>query len=239
MHLLDLTLATGAENLALDEALLEEAEAGAGAAEVLRLWEPTEPMVVIGRSSRIAEEVNLSACGERGIRVMRRCSGGAAVVTGPGCLMYGVVLSYAQRPHLRMLEQAHQFVLGVMKKALQTLAPEAEMLGTSDLTLYDRKFSGNSLRCKRDHLLYHGTILYQFPLEIISQCLGSAPRQPEYRRQRGHDEFVGNFPATAAQLRQAICEGWSASMPLGEWPQDRVRQLVAERYSQPSWHHRL
>ena len=84
MTLLDLTLPTAAENLALDEALLDEAEASSAGCETLRLWEPKEPAVVIGRSSQAAIEVRLDACRELAVPVLRRASGGAAVVTGPG-----------------------------------------------------------------------------------------------------------------------------------------------------------
>ncbi len=239
MKLIDLTLPTPQENLALDEALLDEAEEGRGAGEVLRLWESPEPCVVIGRSSRVASEVNLSACRRMNIPVLRRCSGGAAVVAGPGCLMYALLLSYRQRPQLHVLNQAHSFVLSAIANALSKIVPGVEKLGTSDLTRYDRKFSGNSLRCKRDYLLYHGTILYQFPLQLISQCLATAPRQPPYRRQRAHDSFVTNLPASAAQLRAAICQAWQAT-PRGEdWPRERVGRLVAERYSRSSWNERL
>ncbi len=239
MKLLDLTLPTAAENLALDEALLDEAEQGAGPSELLRIWESPDPLVVVGRSSRIAEEVDLPACRAMGVPVLRRCSGGAAVVAGPGCLMYGVVLSYERHPELRLLEQTHQFVLGMMSQALAMIVPNVKMLGTSDLTCHDRKFSGNSLRCKRDHLLYHGTILYQFPLPLIGQCLGTAPRQPDYRRQREHDAFVDNFPATSQQLRKAISETWPVTESIRDWPRDRVGELVAQRYSQASWNERL
>ena len=130
MKLLDVTLPTPAENLALDEALLDEAECGTGPGELLRLWESADPLVVIGRSSRIASEVNLPVCRALEIPVLRRCSGGAAVVTGAGCLMYGVVLSYQERPELRVLEQAHRAVLGVMTQALATISPTVKMLGT-------------------------------------------------------------------------------------------------------------
>jgi lipoate-protein ligase A len=239
MHLLDLTLPTPAENLALDEALLEEAEAGGQPGEILRLWESAQPLVVVGRSSRVAEEVNLEACRAAGIPVLRRCSGGAAVVAGPGCLMYAVVLSYAKHPELHVLETAHRFVLGNLKHALEGLRPHVEMLGTSDLTLNDRKFSGNSLRCKRDFLLYHGTVLYQFDLSWISQYLGHAPRQPAYRRERPHDQFVANFPAPAAQLRAAIRRVWSAGPTLHQWPRELTRRLVHERYALDAWNLRL
>ena len=53
MQSVDLTLPTAAENVALDEALLELAEAGAGHDEYFRLWESPEPCVVVGRSSQI------------------------------------------------------------------------------------------------------------------------------------------------------------------------------------------
>lgn len=239
MKLLAFSLTTPAENLALDEAMLEQAEAGTGPSEVLRLWEPSSPFVVVGRSSRVAAEVDQAACRQAGIPILRRCSGGAAVVTGPGCLMYSVVLAYRPRPALRMLDQAHCFVLGVMCQALSRLAPDVCLRGTSDLARGDRKFSGNSLRCKRDHLLYHGTILYDFPLELISRCLSAPPRQPAYRRQREHAVFVDNFPAAKERLSECIRTAWNADELLEIWPAHKVSELVACRYSQASWNFRL
>ncbi len=239
MKFLALSLATPAENLALDEALLEQAEAGAGPSELLRLWEPTSPFVVVGRSSRVAVEVDQEACRQAGIPILRRPSGGAAVVTGPGCLMYSVVLAYRSRPALRMLDQAHGFVLSVMRRALSQLASDVCIRGTSDLARGDRKFSGNSLRCQREHLLYHGTILYDFPLELISRCLTAPLRQPEYRRQRAHAAFLENFPATQDRLSHAIRSAWDADEPLDTWPAHKVAQLVADRYALPDWNYRL
>ena len=68
MQLLDLTYPTPAENLACDEALLDEAEAGERADEVLRLWESPQPMVVVGRSSHVAAEVRRDECGDAAFR---------------------------------------------------------------------------------------------------------------------------------------------------------------------------
>ena len=62
MQLLELTLDNPYENIALDEALLETAEQNGVASEMLRLWYPREPLVVMGRSSSISAEVNLEYC---------------------------------------------------------------------------------------------------------------------------------------------------------------------------------
>jgi lipoate-protein ligase A len=236
VKLLDLTLPTPEENLALDEALLDAAEAAGEPTEVLRLWEPAAPLVVIGRSSKIAAEVNVDYCQSHGIPVLRRSSGGAAIVTGPGCLMYAVVLSFQRRPQLHSIDQAHQFVLERLLQGLRKLAPDAVRRGTSDLAIGERKFSGNSLRCKRTHLLYHGTLLYHFPLELISACLRTAPRQPAYRAGRDHDLFVTNLPVTKPGLVDALARAWEGNAQGREWPQSEVERLVRERYSAPRWH---
>lgn len=238
MLLLDLTLPTPAENLALDEALLDAAEEGNSPREMLRFWESDRPMVVLGRSSKAAEEARLDECRSAGIPVLRRCSGGAAIVAGPGCLMYGVVLSYDIRPELRSLDRAHCFVLSRLRDALLPLSVNVHIRGTSDLAWSEQKFSGNSLRCKRDHFLYHGTLLYDFNLQLLSEYLGTAPRQPAYRQERSHREFVTNLPISSADLKKAISQAFEASQPLMSWPQETVRQLATERYEQESWNYR-
>ena len=141
MQRLNLTLPTAAENVALDEALLDWAEEAPAGREILRVWESPEPVVVAGRSSRIALEIDTDTCDKLGIPIVRRSSGGAAIVAGPGCLMYAVVLSYAKRPELKDIGVAHRFVLGRLIDALDPLLAEGGVVacgGTSDLALTDR-----------------------------------------------------------------------------------------------------
>lgn len=239
MECFDLTLDTPAENLALDEALLDEAELAGGQAEFLRVWESRHWAVVIGRSSRIAQEARREECARRGIPMLRRSSGGAAVVIGPGCLMYSVVLSYELRPELTQLDAAHQFVLERVAGAVRRLVPDVELQGTSDLAWRGRKFSGNSLRCKRSHFLYHGTLLYDFPLAMVESLLGVPPRQPDYRQGRSHADFVTNLPVSAEPLRRELLAIWHAAPANRDWPRARVAQYVSQRYGQAEWNERL
>ncbi len=245
MQSVNVTLPTAAENVALDEALLDLAEAGPGHDEFFRIWESPEPCVVVGRSSQIDQEVNGAECRSRSIPIVRRSSGGAAIVAGPGCLMYAVVLSHRERPELLDITRAHRFVLGRIIDAIRpvsTLSSDAKIAGTSDLVLCDpknaespRKFSGNSLRVKRTHFLYHGTILYNFDLSLIARCLLSPPRQPEYRNGRDHRVFVTNLSATRAQLVDAMTAAWPTTNALAAIPRAQVKELVATRFGQDSW----
>jgi lipoate-protein ligase A len=236
---LDLTLPSLAENLALDEALLDEAERAVEPRETLRMWESASLGVVIGRSSRVDGEVRQEACRAEGVPVLRRISGGAAVVVGPGCLMYALVLSLRLRPQLRNIDQAHAEVLGRIAAALRPSAPGIGRRGTCDLAIGEKKVSGNSVRCRRDYLLYHGTLLYDFVPERIGRLLAMPPRQPDYRQARGHDAFVANLPLGAAALRDALRRAWDTDRACPQWPQAETARLVAEKYSQREWNEQL
>lgn len=251
-----------AENLAWDEHLLGLAAIAPstddhrGRGEWLRIWRPEQTAVVVGRGSRIHEEVDLEFCRQHQIPVFRRHSGGAAVVSGPGCWMYAVVLDLTYRPALRDLTRAHDYVMRRICAAAQALLGEqgkaaetVEVQGICDLTVAGKKCSGNSLRVTRDHLLYHGTLLVDFDLDRLSDCLGTPPRQPAYRQQRQHRSFVTNLPwdrdrydATSLWQRwaAALQAEWEIEAPAPDWqvtPADQlaVFRLAAEKYRCPEW----
>ena len=150
--------------------------------------------------------------------MLRRISGGAAVLAGPGCLMYAVVLSLRRRPSLATIGCAHCFALETLAAALRPLLPGIAVRGASDLVLGDRKVSGNSMRMRQGRLLYHGTLLYDFPLELIGRALAMPPRQPEYRRGRPHGDFLANLPLSADLIRRAVAAAWGADEPRTDWP---------------------
>jgi lipoate-protein ligase A len=235
MRLFDFTLDSPQANVALDEALLESAEATDGHDDVLRFWESPCHAVVVGRGSNAAEEVDLLFCEANDIPVVRRCSGGAAIVAGPGCLMYALVLNLQRWPKLSLIDHAHRLILQRIADGLHALQIEAHRQGISDLVVGDRKISGNSLRRKRHWILYHGTILCGLSAELIQTCLRVAPRQPEYRRGRTHRDFVDQVTASPEELKRAIASAWDAQLPLDQWPQEETSKLMAARYSMDAW----
>lgn len=246
MFFLSHTCNTPAEDLALDEALLDFAENRGEQdqpLEVLRLWEPERRAVVIGNSSSHVSEVDAEECRRRDIDVVRRTSGGAAVVVGPGCLMYSVVLSYAVRPELRAIDLAHRSVLETVLRAVRRFVPDAERRGTSDLAVAERKFSGNSLRCRRNAMLYHGTLLYDFDLDALAAVLAYAPRQPEYRAARNHRDFVANLPVKRDALSTALADEFGAREPLASAELTTLlataRILAAKKYDDRAWTERV
>ncbi|MFN4260637.1 MAG: biotin/lipoate A/B protein ligase family protein [Gemmataceae bacterium] len=234
MDYLNLTLPTLAENLALDEALLLHAEAGAGG-EVLRSWEWPAWGVVLGAGGKLAEDVDERACLAHGVSIHRRASGGGTVLLGPGCLAFTLILNYQRAAELDDIRSSYGFILDRVRGALADAVPGLASAGISDLAIHGRKCSGNSQQRKRHYLLHHGTLLYDFAVEHVAKYLRMPQRQPEYRHQRGHADFLTNLPLSALELRRRLRGSWQADVPLDAWPEDLVRQLVAEKYSRPKW----
>ena len=244
MHLLDLTLPDAAKNLALDEALLLDAEAGGP--EVLRFWEWPTPVVVLGAGGKWAEEVHVAACERDGVPVLRRSSGGGTVVLGAGCLNYSLVLAYERHPALTDLHASYRFILGavadallgIFVDALGPVAPGIGSAGISDLAISGRKCAGSAQQRKRHHLLHHGTLLCSFDLSLMPRYLAHPPREPMYRQQRPHLNFVMNLDLPLATVKQRLAEVWQAQQALSRWPEDAVEELMRQKYSLSDWHRR-
>ena len=254
MKYLDLTWPTPEENLACDEALLDGCDEDDGP-EVLRFWEPQNYFVVLGYSNRLESEVNVAACRELGIPILRRCSGGGTVLQGPGCLDYSLILRLDSNPAVKTVTGANHFIMERNRAALETLLapcgqrgvalscgsevqrPESEISvrGHTDLAIEGRKFSGNAQRRKRRAILFHGTFLLNFRLGLIEQCLRSPSRQPAYRANRSHQDFLTNIRRKPEEVKDALRSQWRAKQPWGTASFSTIERLVGQKYSTTGW----
>jgi lipoate-protein ligase A len=244
MKLLDWTLPTPEENLACDEALLDECEAGR-ADEILRFWEPAQSFVVVGYGNKVASEVNEAFCEAKRIPILRRCTGGGTVLQGPGCLNYSLVLRIGESGQLDSIVGANRFILGRHQGALAALAgARVDMQGQTDLAIGGRKFSGNAQRRRKQFLLFHGTFLLDFDIALVEGALRLPERQPAYRAERSHADFLMNLKAPAERVKAALARAWGATEgQAGRTGRTsltgRIERLVGERYARDDWNFRL
>jgi lipoate---protein ligase len=230
--------ATPEECLAWDEAFLEEVEEGGP--EVVWFWEAPSPFVVVGCGQSVAREVRVDECTRAGVPILRRVSGGGAVVQGPGCLNYGVALRIESRAETSTITGTNAYMLRRLAGALARVDGRPCMvLGVTDLALgggsLPLKVSGNAQRRRRRALLFHGTLLLNFPLEWIDAWLAHPSREPEYRAGRDHAGFVANLGLEQEVLMTAIREEWGAFTPFPNPPAARVDAAVHSRYMLESW----
>lgn len=244
MKRLDLPPLSPAENLAADEALLDCCEAGHGD-ESLVFWEPRATFVVVGYANKVAKEVNVAACEAKGIPIFRRCSGGGTVVQMSGGLNYSLILRVDENSPTQSITSVNRFIMEKNRAAIQTLLPESEISvrGHTDLSIVTRhpspvtskKFAGNSQRRRKNFLLFHGTLLLNCDLNLISKLLLMPSVQPDYRASRTHEDFVTNLNLPAESVKAALAEAWNANAEIKSPPLEEIYKLAREKYSAREW----
>lgn len=239
MRFVDGQFHTPGMQLACDDVLLDLCDADPDR-EVLRFWAPATYFVVAGYTNRILDEVRVDACVERGIPLYRRTTGGGTVVQGPGCVNYALVLRIERDPALSSISTTNAYVLDIIASVVgRQLGLPVERCGHTDLALNGRKFSGNAQRRKGNAVLFHGSILLSFDLDLIGHLLPMPSAQPAYRANRDHAEFLTNIPLVAADLRDALRTAWSATTEEPSIPIDAIRSLAESRYLNHEWTYRF
>ncbi len=238
MWLLDHTCASPAENLALDEVLLDEAETGR-LGEGLRFWESPSYFVVLGLSQAVDTHVFRDACTQDNVPILRRCSAGGCVLQGSGCLNFSLILR-TDRPGCESITSSYRNILGTISAALAELGQVTILTGISDLALNGRKISGNAQRRRNRFFLHHGTLLLDFDISTCSKYLCEPADQPEYRGSRPHSAFLRNLKVPREGATNTVSTLFQASKPLliSSELALKTAQLSAEKYANPAWNFR-
>ena len=161
------------ENLALEEALVQQAEQGV---LCLFFWR-NEDCVVIGRNQDPEAECRMDAAENLGIRIARRSTGGGAVFQDMGNLNVSFIA-----PADSLNEQICE---GILLKALEKCGVKARKTGRNDLVIDDAdpetsgeggKFSGSaSWMTPEGNFLFHATIMFTVDLERMTAVLNASP----------------------------------------------------------------
>jgi lipoate-protein ligase A len=219
-HILETGLNPGAFNMALDEALLTRVAEGA-LGPVVRLYGWSPPAVTIGYTQQYGAAVDADACARLGLPVLRRITGGGAVlheheitysVAAPAALLRGdVAASFAR-------------VAEALAAGLRTLGVAAEFAPINDVLVNGKKISGNAQVRRRGAILQHGTVLLRADTQKMFEIL----RVPESKLKRRNIENPGDrittlenelgrsvaFDEAAAALRAGFEEWIGAPLPV-------------------------
>ncbi|MGI5850854.1 MAG: lipoate--protein ligase [Caldicoprobacterales bacterium] len=146
-------------NLAIEEYLLEDVEPKEC---ILYLWQ-NQNTVVIGKNQNAWKECRIQLLESEGGKLARRSSGGGAVFHDTGNLNFSFLVDKRFYDVNKQLE----VVLG----AVNDMGIKAVFSGRNDLTVDDKKFSGNAFCIRKKTALHHGTILISASMEKLTRYL--------------------------------------------------------------------
>lgn len=167
-------------NLALEESLWR------GGYEACMLWQ-NAPAVIVGRHQNTAAEVCEALARERGIAIVRRVTGGGAVYHDLGNINFTLTLPAGKW-------SPEQCLAPVLKTLHDLGASGCCFSGRNDLLCGGVKISGSARSMQKNRMLFHGTLLYDSDLQILSAILTPDP-------DKIHAKGVASVRARVGNLR--------------------------------------
>ncbi|MFA4948253.1 MAG: lipoate--protein ligase family protein [Candidatus Krumholzibacteriia bacterium] len=235
---LDSGSAPGAENMALDELLLERAERQGGA-PVLRLYSFDPPAITIGWHQNASLILDVDALRADGLDCVRRITGGRALLH-EGELTYCVVAPAGSVLFDAGAGEAYLRISAAISAALRSLGVDAEVSrgreltgpkGTaapclSSVTRYElvvrgKKIAGSAQRKTSVAFLQHGSILMRSGSERIARYLRASPDALESRITSVSAEL--GRPVRGEDLSMSIAAAFSGMFDI-EWEPLRLSE---------------
>jgi len=191
-RLLDSGPNIGAYNMAVDEELLARAQAGE-TTPVLRFYTWHPPALSIGRFQKIGTAVDAEACRQRGIDIVRRITGGRAVLHNKE-LTYSVIARTDDTLFPMNVHGTYKIIAAGLLQGLRNLGIPAEMVSRSsrhaglvkkdtkdaacfsspswyEIIVHGRKIIGSAQRRLSGAFLQHGSILLDYDPALEAEVI--------------------------------------------------------------------
>lgn len=229
-------------NLALEEYILRNKMPD----DDLLLFYINAPAIIIGRNQNTIEEINSDLVDARGIRVVRRVSGGGAVYHDLGNLNF----SFMTRDVNARFNRYDLFNKPVVE-VLRELGVPAEIGGRNDILADGRKISGNAQFATAGRMFSHGTLLLDSNLDDVTAALKPKAGKVESKGVKSIRSRVANIseflrePISVSELRDRILERIfgtrdparipSLVLDAADWR--AANDLVERRYGSWKWNY--
>ncbi|WP_261166953.1 biotin/lipoate A/B protein ligase family protein [Microbacterium sp. Marseille-Q6965] len=235
-------------NLALDEVLTERVGAGERR-PTLRIWEWDESAVVIGSFQSYRNEVDPEGARRHGFQVVRRISGGGAMLMGAEQIItYSLYVPASLVAGLTFAD-SYAYLDDWVLQALRSVGIDATYQPLNDIASPTGKIGGAAQkRLANGGVLHHATLSYDIDGQVLNEVLrigreklsdkgtvSAAKRVDPLRSQTGLprraiiDRFMETFAAyTGAQRGTITPEEYAAA-----------EELVRTKFSTDAWLHRV
>lgn len=244
--------ASGAWNMAVDEALLDDPEGG----WTLRLYRWERPTISLGYAQPYARGVDTAVARRLGIPVVRRPTGGRAVLHADE-ITYALTGPVDRSPLSGSVSHSYRCIAAGLQAGLRRLGadlqiersgptprPESKGPCFSARTRYElsargRKVVGSAQRRRDGRLLQHGAVLLGHPDGRLWAALGAGHRQAA-ASSAGLVEVLGRRPAAralACSLGAALAEALRLTPRRGVLSRAEIRRArgLEAKYRDSGW----
>ena len=245
IRVIDTGEGTGSWNMAVDESLLDSE------LPVLRFYTWDKPTISLGYFQK-SEEANLSFIRERDLGLVRRLTGGKAVLHHRE-LTYSMIFTEEFIPG--SVIETYRAISVCLTEGLKALGVPAVMMKKDtgpvaagncfesiswyEIAAEGKKLVGSAQTRRRGKVLQHGSIILDWDRELIAGCFRDY--SPEEQPASAVKDFLTEIPGTETireVLTRSITEGLKADRTDSELTgreKETAEKLDRERYASPEW----
>jgi len=207
---------------------------------VLMLWR-TEKTVMLGNNQIVDAEIETDYAQKAGIKIVRRSSGGGAIFTDLGTILYTVI-----EPLINETKAHRENVASSIIDVLKKMGVPAKREGRNDILVEGKKVSGFAQYTSGSHVCTHGSLLYDADLEMLTRVL--IPHEEKLQpkgiasiRSRVtnikpyiHEEYsVSDF---LKKLKSILLTGKEYSVyEFNDAERNTIERICDEKYGNPQW----
>jgi len=173
----------------------------------LRIWAPDCSVVVLGRSNKSETEVYVERANKDNVEIVKRMGGGGTVVLTSGVLVISIAKNvskdYYNNEYFRKINDL--IISSLSRLGVRRL----EHNGISDISINDKKILGSSIYRRKKLLFYQASLMVNPDTGLISRYLRHPSKEPEYRKSRGHGDFMTTlemegYPLSLEEVKDSL-----------------------------------
>ena len=203
-----------------------------------------KPSIIIGKNQNTLEEINEPYIRQKGIKVVRRLSGGGAVYHDEGNLNF----SFITADDGNSFHNFKKFTQPIVH-ALREMGIDAALSGRNDILVGDRKISGNAQFSQKGRMFSHGTLMLDADIDEVVNALKVNATKIESKGIKSIRSRVANInefldkPLSMGSFKQMILEAIFKEqggieeyvLTTADW--EIIHRISREKYQQWEWNY--
>ena len=224
-------------NMAIDEALIENI----GDTPILRIYGWWPAAVSIGYFQSIREEVDLEKCSKIGVDVVRRLTGGGAVLHETE-----LTYSFITKQYPENIMESYRWICETIVISIKRLGFDASFVPLNDIVVKGKKVSGSAQTRRKGVLLQHGTLLLDLDVDKMF-CVLKVPSEKfkdkiiKDVKERVTSLAGTTFEEMASSLKTSFATKFDAKLLADTMSTEEINHakwLAERKYNSREWNRR-
>jgi lipoate-protein ligase A len=221
-------------NMAIDEALIENI----AQVPVLRIYGWRPAAISVGYFQSMQDEVDLEKCNQLGVDVVRRLTGGGAVLHE-----FELTYSFITKQYPQNIMESCRWICDAIVTSINRLGYGASFVPLNDIVVNGKKVSGNAQTRRNGVLLQHGTLLLGVDVGKMFSVLKVPSEKLRDKIIKDVKERVTSLAGTtfdemASSLKTSFAEKFDAKLVVDSLSIEeisRAESLAERKYSSKGW----